>query len=120
MNIRCQCRVILVVATVALIPGCAHTAITGDGVKQAQVIHGSVGIIGDDNELTVLAGSRVTKVSVIGEENRVIIERGATVAKVELIGEENEVFCPQDLSVRFSAIGEDNRLRRSSAVEVDD
>lgn len=120
MSIRCPYRAILVTSTLVMLTGCAYTSITGDGAKQTQVIHGSVGIIGDDNELTVLAGSRVNKVSVIGEENRVIIERGAAVTKVELIGEDNEVICPPELSVRFSAIGEDNRLRRSSAVEVDD
>jgi hypothetical protein len=104
---------IALAAGLALLAGCAaHTEIAGDGIRQAQVIHGTVGIIGDGNELTVLPESKVSKLSIMGENNRVIVEEGACVSKVEVVGEDNEVICPEDLSVRFSSLGEDNRLRR--------
>ncbi|HUU83449.1 MAG TPA: hypothetical protein VM243_08100 [Phycisphaerae bacterium] len=115
-----RCGFGLVAASVLLLAGCAHTAISGDDITHAQVIHGSVGIIGEDNELTVLADSRVTKLSIIGESNRVIVEDGARVDKVEMIGEDNEVDCPAGLSVCFSSIGEDNRLRRRSGRGAED
>ncbi len=103
----------LALAVAAITAGCAqHTSITGDGTRHEQVIHGSVGITGEDHELTILAGSDVTKLSIIGEENRVFIQDGALVWKIELAGEDNEVSCPPDLAVEFSTVGEDNRLKR--------
>ncbi len=93
--------------------GCVqqHASITGDGVEQAQVIHGDVGITGEDHELTILAGSDVSKLSIWGDEIKVRIEDGAVVRKIEIIGEDNTIYCPKSLSVEYSAIGEDNKLK---------
>jgi hypothetical protein len=91
--------------------GCSHTAIKGEGYRLAQVIHGTVGIMGEDNRLTIREGSDVIKLSIIGEENRVVVEDGATLRKLEIVGEDNEVTCPEGMSVIYSTIGEDNRLR---------
>ncbi len=104
---------ILVVAAVFTAGGCAaqQTSITGDGVKQAQVIRGDVGITGEDHELTILAGSDVSKLSIWGDEIKVRIEDGAVVRKIEIIGEDNTIYCPKGLSVEYSAIGEDNKLK---------
>jgi hypothetical protein len=110
--IRRNCAWLLAGGLIALLTGCSHTAISGEGTTQAQVIHGTVGITGEDHRLTILAGSDVTKVSIIGEEIRVIVDDGAVVRKVEIVGEDNEVLCPADLVVEYSAIGEDNRLKR--------
>jgi hypothetical protein len=93
------------------VAGCSHTAIKGSGYRLAQVIHGTVGILGEDNQLTIREGSDVTKLSIIGEENRVVVEDGATLQKLEIVGEDNEVTCPEGLTVLYSSIGEDNRLR---------
>lgn len=103
---------LLVPAVLVPLVGCAHTAITASGSRQAQVIHGSVGIIGEDIELTILAGSDVTKLSMMGEDIQVVVEDGAVVRKVEIVGEDNEVSCPTDLTVEYSEIGEGNRLIR--------
>jgi len=96
----------------SLAAGCSHTAITGDGSRQSQVIHGSVGITGQDHELTIMPGSDVSKLSVMGEDNRILIREGAAVRKIEIVGEDNQVICPEDLDVEFSTVGEDNRLIR--------
>lgn len=91
--------------------GCSHTAIKGEGYRLAHVIHGTVGIVGEDNRLNVREGSDVLKLSIIGEDNRVVVEDGAILRKLEIVGEDNEVTCPQGQSVVYSSIGEDNRLR---------
>ncbi len=98
---------------VASLGGCAaqRTSITGENVDQEQVVHGEVGITGEDHEVTILAGSDVSKLSIWGEDIRVHIADGAVVRKIEIIGEDNTVSCPAGLSVEYSAIGDDNKLR---------
>ncbi len=94
----------------AVLAGCSHTAIDGEGLRHEQLIQGTVGIKGEDNEIRVLEGSDVPKLSIIGEDNRVFVEDGAWVGKVEIVGEDNHVSCPDGMSVEFSSIGENNRL----------
>ncbi len=94
----------------AVLAGCSHTAIHGEGVRHEQVIRGTLGINGEDNEVRVLAGSDVAKLSVLGEDNYVFVEDGARVGKVEIVGEDNHVSLPGTIVVEFSSIGKDNRL----------
>jgi hypothetical protein len=93
-----------------MLAGCSHTAIDGEGVRHEQQIQGTLGIKGEDNEVRILDGSDVPKLSIIGENNHVFVEDGARVAKVELVGEDNAVSCPDGMIVEFSSIGENNRM----------
>ncbi|MCK4342519.1 MAG: hypothetical protein KAY37_12440 [Phycisphaerae bacterium] len=88
----------------------SHTSISGTGSKHEQVMHGTVGISGEDNELTILPGSEVTKLSIMGDDICVFVANGAVVGKVEIVGEDNEVSCPKGMIVEYSEMGEDNRL----------
>lgn len=105
----------LAVALLAILfgaPACSqHTSITGEGKKMSQVIHGSIGMTGEDHRLTILAGSDVTKLSIMGEDIRVTIEEGARVRKIEIIGEDNEIIAPADLEFEYSDIGEENEIK---------
>lgn len=107
-------KFLLVGVATVFAAGCSHTAIDGESLSQEQVVYGTVGIKGEDNELTILPGSEVTKLSIIGQGNRVVIEDGAVVYKVEIVGEDNEVICPEGMSIEYSTIGEDNRLQYRS------
>ncbi len=89
-----------------------HTSITGEGKKLSQVVHGSVGMTGEDHRLTILAGSDVTKLSIVGEDIEVTIDPGARVRKIEIIGDDNEIIAPADLQFEFSDIGDENEVKR--------
>ena len=92
--------------------GCAQDlSIIGEGKRLAQVVHGNVGIVGEDHDLRILAGSDVPKISIMGEDIEVFVEDGAVVDKIEIVGEDNKVTCPEGMVVQYSAIGEDNKLR---------
>jgi len=103
-------RIVLITALVCVLTGCAHTSITGEGSRISQVYHGTVGIKGEDIEVTVLDGSDVKKLSLMGDSIHVLVKDGAVVRKVEIVGEDNEVSCPEGMIVEYSEIGEDNRL----------
>ncbi|MBN1514174.1 MAG: hypothetical protein JXB13_19310 [Phycisphaerae bacterium] len=109
MQIRRFAAPVLIVVC-AVSAGCSRTAIDGEGLRHEQLIQGTVGIKGEDNEIRVLAGSDVPKLSIMGEDNRVFVEDGASVGKVEMVGEGNHVSCPDGMVVEFSSIGENNRL----------
>lgn len=105
-------------ASVLVPAGCAQrVSISGEGVVQAQLVHGDVGITGEDHELTILSGSEVPKLSIIGDDVEVIVEDGAQVHKIEIVGEDNTVTCPQNASVQFSSIGDNNKIRYRSRSE---
>ncbi len=112
-------RVMVPLLGVALmaVTGCSHTSIVGEGRRHEQVVQGTIGLMGEDNEITLLAGSDVPKLSIMGEGNRVIVRDGAWLQKVEIIGEDNEVVCPAGQAVEYTAIGEDNRLRYRGAAD---
>jgi len=99
------------VAALALLTGCAHTNITGDGTRHERVMVGDVRITGAEHTVTILAGSEVSKLSIMGSDNRVRVCAGGTIEKVEIVGEDNEVLVPEGTVVEYSEIGEDNRLK---------
>ena len=50
--------------------GCAQDlSIIGEGKRQAQAVHGNVGIVGEDNKVTCPEGM-VVQYSAIGEDNK--------------------------------------------------
>ncbi len=119
MTSRCMI-LFLSLSTLLALAGCSHTSIVGEGKRHEQVVQGTIGLMGEDNEITLLAGSDVTKLSIMGESNLVIICDGAWVHKIEIIGEDNKIVCPAGQAVAYTAIGEDNRLRYRGAINDDD
>jgi hypothetical protein len=107
-------RLALAMTVLAVVlTGCAHHNITGTGSRHAQVYHGSLRLTGEDNEITVLSGSNITKLSIMGEDNLVYVEEGALLEKVEIVGDDNEVVCPEGMPAQYNQIGEDNRIKRA-------
>lgn len=102
-----------VVATLALLllAGCAHTAFIGEKTHAERVYHGTIGITGDEHQVTLLAGSDVQKLSIIGEKNRIVVQDGATLHKLEIVGEHNEITCPENMPAECSQIGEHNTIK---------
>lgn len=63
-----------------VVVGCAQEmSISGEDVHQSHVIQGDVGIIGEDHELRILAGSDVPKISIMGDDIEVYVEAGAVI-----------------------------------------
>ena len=104
----------LMAIAMLLLTGCAVTRVTGSDSKWRQVGYGNIGIIGEDHEVTLLAGSEVSKLSIMGEDIHVYVEDGAVVDKIEIVGEGNVVECPDGMPIEYSEIGEDNRIRHRS------
>jgi hypothetical protein len=111
MQKRRPMMLLLATAAIAL-TGCAGTRISGEGIRQEQIVHGELGLSGEDIVFTVLDGSQVSKLSIIGDDIRVFVRHGAVVDKIEIVGEDNEVSVPADATFEYSAIGEENRVIR--------
>jgi len=109
-----NCTLGLLTLSLLLTTGCAVTRVTGSDSKWRQVAYGNIGIIGEDHEVTLLAGSEVSKLSIMGEDIHVCVEEGAVVDKIEIVGEGNVVECPDGMPIEYSEIGEDNRIRHHS------
>ncbi len=104
----------LIALALLVLTGCTVTRITGSDSKWRQVGYGNIGIIGEDHEVTFLAGSAITKLSIMGEDIHVYVEDDATVDKIEIVGEGNVVDCPDGMPIEYSEIGEDNRIHHRS------
>ncbi len=86
--------------------GCvASNRIVGHKIQQDGAWYGEFGITGHLNEITVLSGSRLQKLSVIGDGNFVVVQDGVTLGKIEIWGENNFVSVPTDLIVRKNISG---------------
>ena len=70
MTRRCAIIPFLGLAALLVVTGCSHTSIVGEGRRHEQVVQGTIGLMGEDNEIILLAGSDVPKLSIIGEDNR--------------------------------------------------
>lgn len=90
--------------------GCATLDISGDGGRFEQRVNGAVRIHGEDIELAILPGSRVTTLSLLGADIHVVFARDARVQKVEIVGNDNRVTVPAGAQVEFSEVGEGNEL----------
>ncbi len=103
--------VLLIAVLIVTTVGCANTSIRASGTTVERVFVGDIGLMGEDNQLTLLSGSEVYKLSIMGDNNRVYAERGAFVDKVEIVGEDNIVVVPEGSVLEYSEMGEDNELR---------
>ena len=100
--------------------GCAHNSIVADNCTRVGVFYGDLGISGDNNDVTALRGSRITKVSFIGNNNNVTLEDGVTLGHVEFWGTGNTVSVPESLAVRLTEVGRLNKLvRRQMTWDLD-
>jgi len=93
--------------------GCAHNSIIGRGVTRADQYFGNLGITGSGNNVTVLAGSRVPKLSLLGDNCTVTIQDGAFLHRVEFWGKNNVVSIPDAMILRTSEVGYNQIIRRS-------
>ena len=90
--------------------GCAHNALVGDNTVRVGVYFGDYGIKGDGNDVTILSGSRLTKVSFWGRNNTVTVEDGVTLPHVEFWGRNNTITVPECLMIRTTEVGEGNKV----------
>lgn len=110
---RAGCGVLILGLLVGL-SGCvgADVEITGHNVMRASQFFGHVRLIGDGSDLTVMAGSKVTKLSIVGDDNRVTVHEQVTLNKIEFWGKNNTVSVPASLVVRTAEIGTNQIVRR--------
>lgn len=92
--------------------GCAPNPLVGNSMVMSQQYFGDVGITGHGNNLTVLPGSRLHKLSLIGDNNTVTLQDDVTVWKIEFWGKGNTVSVPEYLSVRTNDVGANQIIRR--------
>jgi hypothetical protein len=95
--------------------GCAVNPSVGKGITTAQKYFGDLGVEGHNQNVTILTGSRVTKLSIIGDNNTVTAEDGAAVYRVEFWGNGNTVIVPENLWIlRTNNVGTNQVIRRPS------
>ncbi len=92
--------------------GCAPNATVGNGMVMAQQYFGDAGFVGNGNNATILAGSRVNKLSIQGDNNTITVQDDVTVWKVEFWGKGNTISIPENLSIRSNSIGANQIIRR--------
>jgi hypothetical protein len=92
--------------------GCAPNPMVGHNMVMSQQYFGDVGITGHGNNLTVLPGSRLHKLSLIGDNNTITLQDDVTVWKIEFWGKGNTVSVPEYLSVRTNDVGANQIIRR--------
>ncbi len=115
ISIVCWCSI------AALATGCAGGAATvGSGVTRAEQFYGDLGITGHENNIHVLRGSQVRRLSIIGDRNQIKFDAGCTLGKVEIWGEENTITVPAYLVIRRSIIGHGNTIVRTRDLPGDD
>lgn len=96
--------------------GCAPNATVGTGMVMSQQWFGDTGFVGHSNNVTVLPGSRVNKLSIQGDNNTVTVMDDVTIWKVEFWGKGNTISIPEYLSIRTNAVGANQIIRRPRMV----
>jgi hypothetical protein len=108
-------RVLIAAVAVGLLvgtTGCAHNAIVANNALRVGVFYGDVGVKGDGNNVTILRGSRVPKLSILGNRNMVTVEENVTLAHVEFWGLDNTVSIPETLTIRITEMGRGHQIIR--------
>lgn len=85
--------------------GCSSNSIVGNNITMQRQWAGNVGVTGHLNQIRILDGSDLFRLSVIGDANRVYVEDRVTLGKVEVWGENNIIEVPARLRVRSSLVG---------------
>ncbi|MFH1746822.1 MAG: hypothetical protein ABIG44_07225 [Planctomycetota bacterium] len=106
---------ILTLGVATLVTGCAHNSVVAHESTRVGTFFGDLGITGHNNNLTVLHGSRLNKISFIGDNNTVMIEEGVTLGQIEFWGINNTVNLPESLMVRLTEVGRDNKVIRHTS-----
>jgi hypothetical protein len=111
--------VVLAGLLVAAGTGCAANPVVGTrGNVQAQQYFGDVGVTGHNQNVTLLTGSRVRKLSILGDRNTVTVQDEVTIYRVEFWGSGNTISIPEHLSLRVDDIGNNQILRRPREVSM--
>ncbi len=108
-------RMLIAAVTVGILvgtTGCAHNAIVANNAMRVGVFYGDVGVKGDANNVTIMRGSRVPKLSILGNQNMVTVEEGVTLAHVEFWGLDNTVSIPETLTIRITEMGRGHQIIR--------
>lgn len=95
---------------IQLLPYAPVTSFCGHGMNVSQVVRSEAELFGNDNEVVLVRGSYVPKLSILGHNNRIIVEEGAAVARVEMAGEGNEVRTAQGMPVILTQFGHSSRF----------
>ncbi len=93
--------------------GCAPTPRVGNGITATERVFGDYGITGHNNNLTVVRGSKITKLSIIGDNNTINVEDGVTLYRIEFWGKNNTVIVPDTQFIyRTTEVGANQIIRR--------
>ncbi len=92
--------------------GCAHNSIVASNMTRADRYYGNVGITRHSNNITIVRGSKVPKLSILGNNNTVTVEDGAWLQRIEFWGKGNIVSLPEHLAVRVTEVGDNQIIRR--------
>ena len=109
---RAHLLTLTALAALASAAGCAANAVVGQASPQRAKYQGDLGIAGHGSDVTLLAGSRVPKLSIVGDNCKVVIEDGATVGRIEFWGNGSTVSVPADLDVTTAIVGTNQIVRR--------
>jgi hypothetical protein len=92
--------------------GCAPNAYVGNGIQMSSQFFGDVGFVGHGDNITILSGSKINKLSIQGNNGTFTVQDGVRIWKIEFWGKGNTVSIPADMSVRVNAIGANEIIRR--------
>ena len=91
-----------------------------DGKTLADVYQGDITLTGNNNDLTLKAGSQVDFVIILGDENIIHIEEGAQVAAIRGYGSGNLVDALPEMEIDLEWFkGEGNRRTTGAARSLD-
>lgn len=99
-------------ALAACAVGCSSNSIVGNNISMQRTWSGNVGVTGHLNQIRILDGSDLFRLSIIGDANRVYVEDRVTLGKVEIWGQNNVVEVPARLNVRSSIVGKGSVIIR--------
>jgi|GEM_PF-6813707 len=115
-------RTCLILSTAVLLlgaVGCSSTnRIVGHNLTQVGQWYGELGVTGDNNNVVVQTGSRLTKLSIIGVGNIIDVDDQCSLGKVEIWGDRNCVTIPANLVVRIAQVGPGNQIKRRPPAKI--
>lgn len=101
--------------------GCASNPRVGNGITASERVFGDYGVTGHNSNLTILRGSKCTKLSVIGDNNTITVEEGAMLYRIEFWGKGNVVSVPDTLLIlRTTQVGANQLIRRPTAPRIEE
>ena len=86
------------------------TSFVGESIVAEQVLRTEVEVAGEGNEVRLMRGSYVPKLSIVGWNNTIVFDKGAAVALVDVAGEGNLVRTTQGSPVVITDFGNSNKV----------